>query len=146
MFCSKYTRPSCSYGSLIYVFLFVSIGVFHFLCGLFVCQFMMSLFDMYHLYGITCSCTGSALRLIKWGYAMGRLCDIVSRLLTVTWWKRRCWSPALITLTMLDLCNNLKYYLYDYCQLIIFCIRIKYEVTASKQSYIYWFVSYSANW
>jgi hypothetical protein len=64
-------------------------------------------------------------RLIKWGYAMRRLYDIVSRLLTVTWWKRRCWSPALITLTMLDLCNNLKYYLYDYCQLIIFCIRIK---------------------
>jgi hypothetical protein len=24
-------------------------------------------------------------------------------------------SPALITLTMFDLCNNLKYYLYDYC-------------------------------
>jgi hypothetical protein len=39
----------------------VSIGVFHLLCGLFVCQFMMGLFDMYHLYGITCSCTGSAL-------------------------------------------------------------------------------------
>ena len=53
-------------------------------------------------------------RLINWGYTMGRLYDIVSRLLTMTWWKRRCWSPALITLTMLDLCNNLKYYLYDY--------------------------------
>jgi hypothetical protein len=64
-------------------------------------------------------------RLIKWGYTMGRLYDIVSRLLTVTWWKRRCWSPALITLTMFDLCNNLKYYLYDCCQLIIFCILIK---------------------
>jgi hypothetical protein len=55
---------------------------------------------------------------------MGRLYDIVSRLLTMSWWKRRCWSPALITLTMFDLCNNLKYYLCDYCQLIIFCIRI----------------------
>jgi len=26
---------------------------------------------------------------------MGRLYDIVSRLLTVTWGKRRCWSLAL---------------------------------------------------
>jgi hypothetical protein len=40
------------------VFLFVSIGVFHFECSLFVYQFMMGLFDMYQLYGITCSCTG----------------------------------------------------------------------------------------
>jgi hypothetical protein len=54
-------------------------------------------------------------RLIKWGYQMGRLYDIVSRLLTVTWRKSRYLSPALITLTMFDLCNNLKYYLYDYC-------------------------------
>ena len=44
--------------SILNVFLFVSIGVFHFECGLFVCQFMMGLFDMYHLYGIMCSCTG----------------------------------------------------------------------------------------
>jgi hypothetical protein len=47
---------------------------------------------------------------IKWGvYA------ILYRDCTVTWRKRRCGSPALITLTMFDLCNNIKYYLYDYC-------------------------------
>jgi hypothetical protein len=83
-------------------------------------------------------------RLIKWGYTMGRLYDIVSRLLTVTWRKRRCWSPALITLTMFDLCNNLKYYLYDLLINKILHSHKKYEVTASKQSYIYWFVSYLA--
>ena len=84
-------------------------------------------------------------RLIKWGYNMGRVYDIASRLLTVTWRKGRCWSPALMTLTMFHLSSNLKYYLYDYCWLIKFCIRIEqYEVTASKQSYLYWFVSYLA--
>ena len=35
-------------------------------------------------------------RLIKRGYKMGCLYDIVSRLLTVIWRKRKCWSPALI--------------------------------------------------
>ena len=45
---------------------------------------------------------------------------------------------------MFDLCYNLKYYLYDLLINKILHLHKKIEITASKQSSIYWFVSYLA--